>query len=254
MGFRRLVTVQFQAERIDADGFESFLHDLECRHFFGDKQHALALEQRIGDHVGDGLRLACSRRTMQDKAASPARINNSLKLRGVYIYGNGKISWRGCLIKLPGINLILSFRRQTHYLVACQCLYHRMFGKDVGMVVYVVPHDKLAEREQSQDGLIEHVPSWAFHNCRSDGSQHLQHVYPTVVGWQWIHARYGQLELLFDHLDKCDVDDGVLIARSDDISCAAVAFQVDWNHQDGRISRFDAPVGFIPFEYAQSQE
>ena len=55
MGLGGFVAVQLQAERVEADSLDTLLHHLKGCHLLGDKEHSFALEQRIGDHVGDGL-------------------------------------------------------------------------------------------------------------------------------------------------------------------------------------------------------
>ena len=65
--FLCLVGVQFEAEWGKPDVGKPFLYNLQCGHFLCDKQHALAMEEGICYDVGDGLRLAGARRTMQNK-------------------------------------------------------------------------------------------------------------------------------------------------------------------------------------------
>ena len=103
MALRHLVGVQFQAERIQSDLFQSLLHHLEGRHLLGHKQHTTPVIEGIGYHVGDGLALTCSRRTIEDEAATLARLHYGLHLRGVHIDGNGKLVGFHMLVYIAGV-------------------------------------------------------------------------------------------------------------------------------------------------------
>ena len=63
-----LVGVHLQAEGVEADFGKTFLHHLKGRHFLCHEEHAAVVEERVGDHVGDGLGFARTRRTVEDKA------------------------------------------------------------------------------------------------------------------------------------------------------------------------------------------
>ena len=60
------VGMHLQAERVESDLGQTTLHHTEGGHLLGHEEYTLALEKRIGNQVGDGLRLAGSRRTVQD--------------------------------------------------------------------------------------------------------------------------------------------------------------------------------------------
>ena len=62
---------------------QAILHDLQSRHLLGHEEHTLAFVEGIGDHVGDSLALARSRRTIEDEAAVHARHEDGLELRRV---------------------------------------------------------------------------------------------------------------------------------------------------------------------------
>ena len=80
VSLRHLVGVHLEAERIEADAGQAFLHHLEGRHLLGHEEHTAVVVERIGYHVGDGLALACARRSVEDEAASLAALYHRLEL------------------------------------------------------------------------------------------------------------------------------------------------------------------------------
>ena len=80
MRFRHLVTMQFQAEGIETYLCQTALHHLECCHLLCHEEHALVVIERIGYHIGDGLALSRSRRTVENEALAVAALNDCLKL------------------------------------------------------------------------------------------------------------------------------------------------------------------------------
>ena len=64
---RGLVGMQFQTEGCQSYLFQSRLYHRQGSHLLSNEEHALALVQRIGYHVGDGLRLTCAWRAVQDE-------------------------------------------------------------------------------------------------------------------------------------------------------------------------------------------
>ena len=109
VALRHLVGVQLQAERVQADFLQSLLHHLEGSHLLGHEQHAPTVVEGIGNHVGDGLALARSRRTIEDEAAALARLHHGLHLRGVHVHGNRKLMRCHVKVYVAGIGLIDSF-------------------------------------------------------------------------------------------------------------------------------------------------
>ena len=64
---RGLVGMQFQTEGCQSDLFQSRLYHRQGSHLLSNEEHTLALVQRIGYHIGDGLRLTCAWRAVQDE-------------------------------------------------------------------------------------------------------------------------------------------------------------------------------------------
>ena len=124
------------------------MHHLERCHLLCHEEHTLVVIERIGYHVGDGLAFSRSRRTVENEALAVAALDDCLKLRRVNIYRDGEFRWLHNAVGIPCVNgfiesaqLYLAFHQRTHHLVLLQ-----MFC----IVVYIVPHHELVEREQSQ--------------------------------------------------------------------------------------------------------
>ena len=65
-----LVGVHLQAEGVEADFRQTFLHHLQGCHLLGYEKHTAVVVQGVGDHVGDGLALAGAGRAVKDEAAA----------------------------------------------------------------------------------------------------------------------------------------------------------------------------------------
>ena len=72
LAFVGMVAVQLQAGRSQAHGLEAAVHHLQRRHLLGDEQHLLAIGNRGGDHIGDGLGLARTGRALNDEVLAAA--------------------------------------------------------------------------------------------------------------------------------------------------------------------------------------
>ena len=66
----RRVAVQFEAEFFEPGRAQAIMDDIERRHFFGDEKNRFAGMHGGGDHIGDGLRFAGSRRPMHNEIAA----------------------------------------------------------------------------------------------------------------------------------------------------------------------------------------
>ncbi len=92
----RLVAVQFETEIPDADAVKPLFDDGERRHLFGDEEHPFALREGVCDHVRDGLRLARSRRSVQNETFALGRRSSSGELR--FVRRNGQEHVPGLIV------------------------------------------------------------------------------------------------------------------------------------------------------------
>ena len=153
----------------------------------------------IGNHVGDGLALTGSRRAIEDEATAFARLHDSLHLRRVYVDRHGKLARFLGLVNdadvIISISLLLvislsSFRvalgRTLSGAFGCpqQTLYDSRPFHLLGIVVNVVPHHELIEREQSEHTLLHNVPTGVAGQLGTHGGKDGTHVVAMFVFWQ----------------------------------------------------------------------
>ena len=247
-----LVGVQFQAERSQVDLLQSRLHDGEGRHLLCHEEHALALIEGVGYHVGNGLRLTRPWRTMQNEAASTARLHNGLHLRRVHIERNGKVQRCALFVYRARIDRVVSSRLLV--VVVNQRCHDGVLFQLIGIGMNVVPHDKLVKREQAQHGLLDDVPLLLLNNGTTEVGENELHVNAALVLRQHLQHVEVDFEVLLQQFHQRDVQDDVLVALTHDVVVATAAHHVDGQQQDGRIAGLLALGRLIPLQHAQSQE
>ena len=86
--------MEFEAEWSQSDCLQSALHHLKRGHLLGHEQHTAPAIERIGNYVGDGLRLAGARRAVENKAAAVGRRTDGFELRRIGSDGQGNLPGR----------------------------------------------------------------------------------------------------------------------------------------------------------------
>ena len=124
----------------------------------------------------------------------------------------------------------------------------------VGIVVDVVPHHELIEREQSEESLFHDIPSGHIAYGIAYGADNSFDVDTIVIDGKRIERDEIDIELLFQEFKDGDVDDGVFIARTYKIITVRFADDVDWHQNEGGKARLLAAVVLIPFQHAQGNE
>ena len=192
---RRLVGVHFQTERTCSHLRQSLLHHFECCHLLCHEEHTLAVVERVGNHVRDGLALTRTRRAIEDETLTFARLNHSFQLATVHVKRNGKSLWFFRFVYLTGIHL-LQFVLRERKLSCHERLDDAVLHHFCSTVVDVVPHHELTEREESQHGFFNQIPARLLLYIIADGSKHLLHVDSIVIRRQRIQSRYADAKLL----------------------------------------------------------
>ena len=90
MGLGGFVRMHFKAERTCAHLGQTFLHHLESCHFLCHEKHTLAVVERIGNHICDGLTLSRTWRSIEKETLALARLNHRLQLTAIHIERHGK--------------------------------------------------------------------------------------------------------------------------------------------------------------------
>jgi hypothetical protein len=139
--------VQVEGERAHADGLQPPGDDVQRRPFLGDEQHPLAVGDRAGEQVGDGLRLAGAGRALEHEGAPGGGLGDRAQLGGVGRDG----APRGQLVEVGGARGVRGgvgegLGRPVHEVV------HQRVGGQVGPVLVEVPPEPVLG--ELQDGEV----------------------------------------------------------------------------------------------------
>ena len=249
---RSLVRVEFQAERCQPYFLKTRLHHRQGCHLLSHKQHPLALEQRVGYHVGNGLRLTRSGRAVQDERLAPTRLYHRLHLRRVDVQGYSKVLRLVLAVYATRINhVVVSI---LLVLLGNQRVNNGVLLQPCRVRVNVVPHDELVEREQAQHGFLQHVPLLLFGNGAAYVGENQLHVYPTLVFRQFLQRVEPDVETLLQQFGQRDVQYDVFVALAYDIVVACPSHHVHRQQQDGSKARLFALLRLVPLQHAECQE
>ena len=188
------VRVHFKAEWTKIYLLQTFLYHTQGCHLLSNKQHTLALKQGIGYKVRNGLRLTRSRRAVKDIRVSLSGLHYSGHLRRVYRNRQCQIRWFYFFILAFQVRHHLGwskrkflFHKTTHHIVIQQFL---------SVVMNVVPHEELTEREYAQNTFFFYVPTlFVFQHLTYDGEDFF-HIHTMIILWQRIKSRNSNVEVL----------------------------------------------------------
>ena len=151
-----LVGMQFHAEGAHAYLLQARLHHLQRCPLLCHEKHALTLIHGIGDKIGDGLRLARTRRAVQNEGAPLAGLHHRFHLRRVGIHRQSVCIGACVHVQFAGIYLRCAVLHQQPAVYEAAHDVAAQHGGAVG--VQVVPHYKLGERENAYHRLLCHLP------------------------------------------------------------------------------------------------
>ena len=253
VALRHLVRVHLQAEGCQPYLLHARLHHLQGRHLLSHEEHTLAVVEGVGDDVGDGLALARSRRSVEYEAALLSRLYDGLELRRVDVDGQRQLRRPQRAVGLPQVQRLVAQAVAVGLLLQ-QCVHDVVLAHQLGVVVYVVPHDELAEGEEPHGGFLDDVPSGVrLDMCSHDGEDGAQ-VQPAVVLRQWAEPCESYLELLSQHLCERGVEGGLLLAHAQHIAACALPYQAHGQHDQRGVARHDALLRLVPLQQSQCQE
>ena len=202
-----LAGVQFEAEIGKPYRFEPAVDDGQRRLLFGDEQHAAAADDVVGDDVGDRLRLAGARRSVQHKALAQTVIDRRILRR---IGGDGQIH-----PLRPDICLVAAAVGQVERAlgqfepVVEKRAHDRMFAEFLGAVFDVVPKLIVGERQTRQKRVAEHLPALHVHRFALDARDH-GHVTLLAAQSDRAQAPDVKVELTVQKLQKRGVEPDVV--------------------------------------------
>ena len=153
---------------------------------------------------------------MKDKALAAERRSDRLDLRRVGAYRQKYIAGTELLVQvfsLSDLHIDARIHHATH-----QTGYDRTLAENVGVIVDIIPHDELIEREVTQDRLLDHVPVSLLHHLCSYCIEHQRSIYTITILRQRIEASDSDIEHLTKKLKHRDVQHRILIPASDHIA------------------------------------
>ena len=216
MGLGDFVGMQLQTERVKSDFGQTFLNDTESGHLLCYEEYALPLVECVGNHVGDGLRLTCSWRSVKDETLCQTTLDDGFELRGVYGYGCCHIGRPGRKVKVARIHILARFGQDEPSFY--QTFHDGALLEFGGVGVDIVPHDELVEGEKSKDTLVKHLPSGVLGNRLTDSAEDERDIHTAFVFGQRVEGGNEQLELLAQEFNESDVENGFLVAHSYNVS------------------------------------
>ncbi len=158
--------MKFEAGITESERVEAALDDLQGGHLLGDEKHLLSVAQRLRDQVGDCLRLACARRTLDDEIVPLKRVEERENLRAVCINHVVHVGRPQRLIEVGVIGEASLCLRKA---IFKKCSQHVMLAWIVRVGpfpdVEVVVHQEFAEGEEAEidGGPIDYPPCQVSH-------------------------------------------------------------------------------------------
>ena len=207
----RLVGVQLQAERREADLAQAALHHFEGGALLGDEEDRAPRGHARSDQVRDRLRLAGAGRTVQDEIAAALRGEDGGELRGVGRERAERLRLVADAVHLRGLH-------GRDAVVKRAAALHEV--RDDGRLREVVqarrevlPHEELAEREAAEPDFGEHLPAFERAHRGAERREDGVHVDAVFVRRERVDARRRDAVLALEHLEERDVDDRVVVRR-----------------------------------------
>ena len=98
----------------------------------------------------------------------------------------------------------------------------------------IVPHNKPAERKQTQKGEFFHIPTALLHNTAAHGTENQSKINAIAVLRQWSHSRYANSVKLPEHFQQSYIHPGFLLTHADSISAGTRLPNQFYRNQDKR--------------------
>ncbi|MNC24144.1 hypothetical protein D3C75_721880 [compost metagenome] len=140
----RLVGVQLQAELAEAVLAQAAVDHLQRGGLLGDEQHGAAQRQVVGDHVGDGLRLAGARRADHHEVTPLGGGHHRGQLRGIGGQRGEQLLRRQALVQFARRDELARAGERLARGVE-QVAYYRVVLELLDAVDQVLPHQVLGE-------------------------------------------------------------------------------------------------------------
>jgi hypothetical protein len=245
--------VQLQAGGPEPDAVEPALDDLQRGHLLGDEQHGLAPANGVGDQVGDRLRLAGPRRTLDHQVAAGPGVEQGQGLRAVGVDDQAEVG----RVRVPVQRLVLvDCELGLLEAIGQQRPHDRMIAGTAALGparrVEVAVHQELGEREEAQrDRVALDRPARLI----SHGRGHRVEVAPDVQFVGLGQLGQDDVELRPQLLGQREVDVRVLaVVPQAEPFAGAGTIQGHRDEDERGTQRYRPGVGLGPGEHPQGQE
>ena len=251
VALRHLVGMHLQTEGVEAYVGQTALHHTQGSHLLSHEEHPLSLEERVGNEVGNGLRLTRSWRTVENermpftgfqhgshlRRVGSHRQRQHLRSQRLVLFAEGSVQRSS----LPG-------EPPFH-----QTLHYGAFLQFLAMVVHIVPHQIFAEREDAEDALFLHVPPLLLLQGLTDDGEDESHVHTMVIGRQL--SEFGDIDLIVlpEEFHQRHVEHNLLVAGAD-VVAAFLIHHLHGQHQHRRIVGLLALFRLIPAQRSDGHE
>ena len=247
----RFGRVQFQAERPESDVVQSPVDDRQRRQLFRHEKDGLALPEAVRNEIGDGLALAGTGWTFEDQVASGIDGANRLQLRRVGQQRRQDVLRPMRHVQVVELALMDDVRKRLAGILD-EMLHDPVGLQLLAAVLEVFPHQVLGEGENSQVGLLQHLPLGNLGDGEPECLQHAGHVEALVVQGKRLQPGDAKLETGLEQLQERRVDDGFVVMSSEsEARSNRLALQ---RHRDQQYRRAVHDIGLVDFRPLQQAD
>ena len=150
--------MKLQTERRQPDLGEAPVYYLKSRHLLGDEQDGLALRQRVGNDVGDGLGLAGAGRAFQHEVASRVDRADRFELRRIREHRRANVLRAVGIVQPSPLGRLLPIHCEGLAGMLDKVFDDAVALQLLGPVLQVLPHQVLREAEDPQMGFFTDLP------------------------------------------------------------------------------------------------
>ena len=248
-----LVAVQLETGVAKVDGVEAPLYDFERGHLLRDEEDLLVARERLGQQVGDRLRLPGSGRSLDDQVAAVHGVDHGEGLGAVRVDYLVE-----ALLAEPVVDMLFGAddgRIRGEAIAPVELSDQRMISRLVlfrpVLRVEILVYQQLAEREEVQVDfvVVDRPPLLTGHRL-----PHPVHVFVDVQILFTRHLRKADAEVLLQLGFQREVGfDLVPVPRQLEVLADTGPVEPDGDQDQRRAPLRGAVLGFVPAQHPQSQ-
>ena len=133
-----------------------------------------------------------------------------------------------------------------------QTIYNLVVKQFLAMVVYIVPHQELTEREHAKYALLFHIPTLLTTKGIAKHGEDESNIHTMLILWQIFEHRHLYGEVLAKKFGKGNVEHDVLIASAN-VETASLIHHLNRQHEDWSIAWCLTKFSLIPTQRTNSE-